>query len=241
MQHGAAPWVLDPTTANVRRPAEVDWILKRLAAPPVEVRCELEHRGFRFEGSWHDDCAVRLALSAASLIALVPSLDAAVFSVVQKLHLLTADPGYDVSHSEPRWRTSVFVSRPDRIDHVGELRFTENVIHEAMHLHLTNNEESTPLVRAFDRLVTSPWRTEPRPIQGALHGLFVFTCLAVYFRTVSGSEFIEASGRSHIAQRLAEIRSEVGVLNLAELVGGLTPRGATLASEWQRLVGEASS
>jgi HEXXH motif-containing protein len=241
MEDRTGPWDLDHVSDIVRQPAEVDWIWKRLAAPPVDVRYELEHRGFRFYRTWRDETAAQLAQSAARLIAMAPSLDAAASSAVQNIHLLTADLGYDISHSEPRWQTSIFVSRPDRIDHVGELRFAENVIHEAMHLHLTNNEESAPLVQAFDGLVVSPWRAEPRPMQGVLHGLFVFTCLAVYFRTLSGSAVIDASGHNHIAQRLTTIGSEVAALNMNALSAGLTPRGAALASEWCRLASKASS
>ena len=210
------------------------------AAPTVNVRSELEQGGFRFDRGWNDESTAQLARSAARLIAQAPSLEATAFSAVQNIHLLTADPGYDISHSEPRWRTSIFVSRPDRINHVGELRFAECIIHEAMHLHLTNNEESTPLVQAFDRLMTSPWRTEPRPLQGVLHGLFVFTCLTVFFRTLSKSLVMDASGRSHTAQRLAEIGSEIAGLNITALAAGLTPRGAAFAREWWLLAGKTS-
>jgi len=234
----ADPWVLAPVTDIDHQPAEVEWIWQRVAAPPVNVRCELEDRGFRFDPAWNDKSFAKLALSSARLIALVPSLEAAALSAVENIHVLSADPGYDISHSEPRWRTSIFVSRPDRAGHVGELRFAENVIHEAMHLHLTNNEESAPLVQDFDALIASPWRAESRSIQGVLHGLFVFTCLAVYFRALSESSVINASGRDHIALRLAEIGSEVAGLNITALAAGLTPRGAALAGEWRRLADE---
>jgi HEXXH motif-containing protein len=241
MEDTAAPWLLAADAGHVHQPAEVNWIWQRVAAPPVNVRCELEDRGFRFDPTWNDKSFVHLTLSSARLIALVPSLEAAVLSAVENIHLLSADPTYDISHSEPRWRTSIFVSRPDRTGQVGELRFAENVIHEAMHLHLTNNEESTPLVQDFDGVMASPWRTDARSIQGVLHGLFVFTCLAVYFRTLLASRVIDAAGRNHIAQRLAEIGSEVAELDIISLAAGLTLRGTALAGEWRRLAVVASN
>lgn len=238
MEDRTAPWVLAPVADIIHKRARVDWIWQRIAAPPVNVRCELESRGFRFDPAWNDKSFAHLAQSSARLIALVPSLEAATLSAIESIHLLSADPGYDISHSEPRWRTNIFVSRPDRTGHVGELRFAESVIHEAMHLHLTNNEESVPLVQDFNGLMASPWRAKPRSIQGVLHGLFVFTCLAVYFRTLSESPFIDASGRNHITLRLAEIGSEVAGLNITALAAGLTPRGAALAGEWRRFADE---
>ena len=170
MKDRTAPWILAPVADFVRQPVAIDWIGERLGAPTVDVRSELEQGGFRFDRGWNDESTAQLARSAARLIAQAPSLEATAFSAIQNIHLLTADPGYDISHSEPRWRTSIFVSRPDRIDHVGELRFAECIIHEAMHLHLTNNEESTPLVQAFDRLMTSPWRTSHAHCKGCCTG-----------------------------------------------------------------------
>jgi HEXXH motif-containing protein len=241
MEDRPAPWVLDFVSDIDDKPAEAEWIWNRLASPQPAVRGELESRGFRFDATWHEVGAAELALSAARLIALAPSLEAVAVSTVQNIHLLIADPGYDISHSEPRWRTSIFVSRPDRIDQVGKLRFAENIIHETMHLHLTNREDMDPLIEAFDNLMFSPWRAESRPIQGVLHGLFVFTCIAAYFRIISGTDSIDLPGRKYIARRLREIGAEAADVNMNALVAGLTTRGASFASQWWRLATEAST
>lgn len=110
-----------------------------------------------------------------------------------------------------------------------------------MHLHLTNYEEVRPLVREFSALMKSPWRAEPRSFQGVLHGLFVFTCLAVYFRPIAELPALEVAGRKYIARRLREIGTEISGLEVAVLVAGLTTRGGALANQWWRLAGEASS
>jgi hypothetical protein len=241
MEDPADPWVFAPVADIIHQRAEVAWIWQRVAEPAVGVRADLEDRGFRFDPAWNDESFARLAASSAGLIGLVLSLEAAVLSAVENVYLLSAEPGYDISHSEPQWRTSIFVSRPDRTGQVGELRFAESVIHEAMHLHLTTNEDSAPLVQDFGGLMASPWRAEPRSIQGVLHGLFVFTCLAVYFRRLLESPVIDAAGRKHISLRLADIGREVAELNITALAAGLTPRGAALAEVWRQLAGGASS
>jgi HEXXH motif-containing protein len=150
--------------------------------------------------------------------------------VVGDIHLLRAAPGYDVSHSEPRWRRRIFVSVPERADDLGALRLAESVVHEAMHLHLTNHEIAEPLVTEFRRRMRSPWRVEQRSYRGVLHGLFVFSCLENYFRAIPiGNE--EGIAR-HRQGRVDEIRAEIARLDLAQLCGGLTSTGAALARQW---------
>lgn len=239
-EYSVEPWALVPVSGVIRQPAKRDWILRRVGAPPVGIAHELERRGFRFDSDWTDRKFTQLGLLAANLISLMPSLEAVVTSCVRKIHVLSADLGFDIGHSEPRWRKSIFVSRPESVDQIAGLRFAENIIHEAMHLHLTNIEEATPLVQDFHGLMASPWRTENRSFQGVLHALFVFTCLAVYFRSVTASPVIDTYGLKHIALRLGEINSEVGRLNLARLLAGLTSRGAAVAKEWYLLATEAS-
>jgi hypothetical protein len=78
-----------------------------------------------------------LVQASAGWIDREPSLAAICAQLVEEIHLLQSEPGYDVSHSEPRWRRRIFVSIPDRADGVGALRLAENIIHEAMHLQLT--------------------------------------------------------------------------------------------------------
>jgi HEXXH motif-containing protein len=177
---------------------------------------------------------VELLDKAAQWIGLERNLATISAEVVDHIHLLRSAPGYDISHSEPRWRSSIFVSVPEKSDDVGALRLAESVIHEAMHLHLTNQECAEPLVAEFRRRMQSPWRTEPRSYQGVLHGLFVFSCLIVYFhRTAS----IRGSGAEacHREKRIAEIRSEIATLDIARLCTGLTPKGAAFARLWRRI------
>ena len=82
---------------------------------------------------------------------------------------------------------------------------------------------------------TLPPAADPR---GATWALRLHLPRAVYFRTLSGSVVIDASGHNHTAQRLTEIGNEVAALNMNALAAGLTSRGAALASKWRRLASE---
>jgi len=178
------------------------------------------------------------AQAAENLIALVPSLLSLVERSVAEVHLLSAEANYDISHSEPHWRSRIFVSTPERTDSIGALRFAESIIHEAMHLNLTNTEDITPLVSDFQSQMPSPWRAEARSIQGIMHGLFVFTCLTAFFRRILEAEFDQHACRAHIHTRLSEIQSQMALLDLMGLTPGLTARGAKLAARWHALAFE---
>ena len=170
-----------------------------------------------------------LLRAALSWIARVPNLASIVEATVLEIHFLEAEAGYDISHSEPRWRTRIFVSIPDCDGAVGALRLAESIVHEAMHLHLTNLEERTPLVANLNDRVASPWRIELRPYQGVLHGLFVFCSIAFFFEALTENEALTSSGLCHVAKRTAQITDELSSIDLDELCEGLTEPGAELA------------
>ena len=170
-----------------------------------------------------------LLRAALSWIARVPNLASIVEATVSEIYFLEAEAGYDISHSEPRWRTRIFVSIPDRDDAVGTLRLAESIVHEAMHLHLTNLEERIPLVANFYDRVASPWRIELRHYQGVLHGLFVFCSIASFFDALTEIQALTSIGLHHVAKRMAQITVELGSIDLNGLCEGLTQPGAELA------------
>jgi hypothetical protein len=165
-----------------------------------------------------------------SCIAVVPTLVSVCALVIGEMHLLRAPPEYDISHSEPRWRRRIFVSVPERLDFIGAVRFAESIVHEAMHLNLTNLEAERPLVLEFDRLMPSPWRDEPRSFQGVLHGLYVFRCLHTYFALLYPTTSGEVA--THVCKRIKTIAEEISELDLAQLCDGLTQEGASRARQW---------
>jgi HEXXH motif-containing protein len=210
-------------------PPHHHWLASRLAPPPTDIADALAAGGLRVAPIGAE--AVPRLVEAADLLAAHPSFAARVAAYVGAIHLVHADPGYDVSHSEPRWPTRIFVSVPDRADRVGALRLAENVIHEAMHLQLTVREIQTPLVAASASALYSPWRRTDRPAGGVLHGLYVFACLRAFF--LAHAEPAASDAATHVAQRLSEIDAEIAEIDLGALAAQLTEDGRDVLA-WLR-------
>lgn len=128
----------------------------------------------RFEpGGWDEEAETVPAILAAMRCLVTGGADAAVGTLVRSVHRVAPKaPGYDLSHSEPGLPFSVFVSIP-----AGEpsdaMRVAESLLHEAMHLQLTLIERHAPLITGEGEAY-SPWQQCVRPIQGIVHGLYVF-------------------------------------------------------------------
>jgi HEXXH motif-containing protein len=200
---------------------------------PPALTAELAERGL--VGIEASSVSLRLLGDALHWIARVPDLASIVHALVSEIHLLAAESGYDVSHSEPRWRSSIFVSIPDRRDETGALRLAESVVHEAMHLQLTNREQLQQLVALEDGAMQSPWRDEPRSYRGVLHGLYVFSCLAAFFRSLLSEQALGEAGRRHAVQRVREIAQQVESIDFGALAAGLTDAGTALVQLCRRV------
>ena len=204
-------------------------LLRRVTPIPLTIAMELKSRGL--VGIEPSVMSAQLLSATLSWVARLPELASIIHAIVTDIHLLDAEAGYDVSHSEPRWRTTIFVSIPDRDDEVGALRLAESIVHEAMHLHLTNREQLIQFVARGDGKLRSPWRNEPRPFQGVLHGLYVFSCLSWFFRRLLVEGALCAAGCTHLAKRLEDISDDVHSIDLVALAGGLTKAGIALAEQ----------
>lgn len=225
---GTAPWHLPGRNLKIRPPASPTWLQDKIVDAPHDVAAHVAREGLITLATTTID--PDLCLRAQQLIERCGDLADIVRSVTRQIHLLEAEPGYDVSHSEPCWLHRVLVSVPDRVDEVGALRFAEGLIHEAMHLELTLLENEQALVKNPAETMPSPWRDDARPIGGVLHGLFVFSCLHAAFVMAAGSA--DEAGADHIKGRLHDISAEVRSVDLSKLSAGLTPFGAELARQW---------
>jgi HEXXH motif-containing protein len=187
------------------------------------VAAELAGRNFRFaeraSESWET------LVEAAGLLATTPTLEAAVADALGEIVLLSAKPGYDVSHSEPRWPRTVFVTATAGPGQDSTLRALENIVHEAMHLQLTTYETRTPLVADTASRMASPWRAEPRQLQGVLHGAYVFRCIAAFFSESKLTSRLDDTGTAYVARRLTEISGELATIKFDCLHRGLTAAG----------------
>lgn len=166
------------------------------------------------------------------MLANVPDLARVVAGTVRTIHPLAAEAGYDVSHSQPRWRDLIFVSFPDTQDLPGDLRLAESVVHEAMHLHLTNEEARNPLVAHAERSLYSPWMDTSRSVQGVLHGVFVFRCIIAFLVRLARNTDLSLEAIKHVESRVGSIGEELGKVDSWALERALTPHGVALARSW---------
>jgi HEXXH motif-containing protein len=226
-QRPDAPWELPGLElASATAPWGTDWLWKQVVTPIPEVAVHVRRAGLDLADA--HDADPRQFAEAAKAIAEVPRLAAIVAARIRSVHVLRADPGYDVSHSEPLWPDRIFVSVPERAGEVSALRLAESVIHEAMHLHLSEMEAVTPLVADLTGVLPSPWRSEPRPYGGVLHGAFVFTCLNAYFERLPARSHPRAN--RHLRDRRDAISEELAQIDFVSLTNGLTKQGVALIS-----------
>ena len=168
-----------------------------------------------------------LAAGLAELTA-SPAAAAAVATLVCSLHpLMTTDPAYDVSYSDPEVPFSVFIGIHDApVEHEG-LRVAEALVHEAMHLQLSLAEDVVPLVAGEEERWSSPWQPRPRPAQGMLHGLYVFRAVEELLRAVPASA--DPNRADYLHRRLEAISAETAEAAAVAASGELTSTGRALA------------
>lgn len=150
----------------------------------------------------------------------VESLCATLLTLVRSMHVLEAPRGFDVSFSSPAVPFSVSVSVPEPDERDAVLRLAESIVHEAMHLQLSLIEGVCGLVTGGDTTAYSPWKERDRPVQGVLHGIYVFV---VIHQALGELARQDAKHRAYCERRRSEIVEELGQL---DLVSGLTEVGA---------------
>lgn len=201
----------------------------RLRPVPAEILAHLQNEGLR--AAPVDGLAQRLE-AVEDLLRHVPDLASIVATTVRVIHPLVAEPGYDVSHSQPKWCDLIFVSFPDRRDQIGDLRLAESVVHETMHLHLTNEEARTPLVANSESSLYSPWMDSMRSAQGVLHGVFVFQCIGAFLVRLARSDALSPDTGTYAASRFEAIREQLAAVDSSTLNRALTPHGVALVQAW---------
>ena len=123
------------------------------------------------------------------------------------------------------------------------LQIVEAIVHETGHARLHHANEVYPLVSGPEQnRYYSPWRDDPRPPVGLIHGLYVFTLILLFWLDglESGDLSLREDDRSYINSRIALIGSQVreaaAVLDQAEL----SPFGLQLLSTLRSLVPETA-
>lgn len=177
---------------------------------------------------WDEETDTVPAIVGAMRCLSVGGADAAVRTLVRSVHRVAARaPGYDLSHSEPAIPFSVFVSIPVGEPH-GAMRVAESLLHEAMHLQLTLIERHAPLTTGEGEAY-SPWQQCARPIQGILHGLYVFGAIDDWLSLCAALPFATDEACAYARGRQAEIAEEVADVADVQQSAGLTTFGAWFA------------
>ncbi|MEN3230233.1 HEXXH motif-containing putative peptide modification protein [Methylorubrum rhodesianum] len=169
-------------------------------------------------------------LEAFDRLAQVPGAAAAIGAVLAVLHVVRPEgPDYDVSYSDPDLPFSVFVGIDHRPAANGALRLAEGILHECMHLQLSLVEGTVPMVAGADERLHSPWQGTMRPVQGILHGLYVFRVIQDFHRALLEAGSLTEAERAYLGRRIAGIEEEA--VAVRDLAGSrdLTPAGRELA------------
>lgn len=161
--------------------------------------------------------------SAFALIDISPTLKSAIDVLVKSIHIIDAEPGYDVSFTDPGLAFSIFVSVPADNKNA-DLRLAESIIHEAMHLQLSALEKLITLVHDEKSKVYSPWKKMLRPISGIMHALYVFSSIKQWLEIIKDTPF----GRDYALTRIREIREELDLLEYENCYDSLTDSGKVL-------------
>lgn len=187
----------------------------------------------RFNAPLFAASATATASAVARAIARLAPMGAgkAVADLVRSVHCVAArGRGYDCSHSEPSIPFSVFVSIPFGERHA-ELRLAESILHEAMHLQLTLIESYEPSVSREAASGYSPWQQSERPVQGLLHGLYVFAAIHQWLRCLATEPALLFDDCVYVDRRLREIEGEICAVRSLHQERGLTDFGRSMA-DW---------
>jgi hypothetical protein len=119
-------------------------------------------------------------------------------------------------------------------DPADDFVLAETLTHEAAHHWLFVVEEITPMADNpwSGGTWISPWRSDPRPIGGIIHGVFVFSCAAT---VLSSLVTCESSGlddaiRMRVARRIGRLCAQVEAgLNEMQRCPYITPTGISLS------------
>lgn len=152
-----------------------------------------------------------------------------ILNIIKSVLLIKAENSdTDISYSHPEIPFSIFFSICEEISIISDLRVAESILHEAMHLKLTLIENIVPLIIPNAKGVYfSPWRDEPRPARGVLHGLFVFKALLDFFEHIIETNLPE---KEYIQSRINQIKKDLFELKDFAKCADLTKDGAILTT-----------
>lgn len=204
------------------RPLLVEHYVGRLAEryDPLGLRAPTSFNATSFEAQLGE---------AMALLDNVPGVGQAVRALVWSVIPVDVEgPEYDTGYSDPAVPFSIFIGAHQGGDEVPAIRLAEGILHEAMHLQLSLMEDVVPLIAGNFELRMSPWQRRPRPVQGLLHGLYVFRVVQDWLRAAAQAGPLGRRDHEHAATRLREIERECARLRGLADSRDLTDHGRVL-------------
>ncbi|WP_439697398.1 HEXXH motif-containing putative peptide modification protein [Mucilaginibacter sp. AW1-7] len=170
--------------------------------------------------------------AALLLLASVPECINCITSLVNCIQIIASEgPDYDTSYSHPNLPFTIFVSVCINNDNTSSLRVAEGILHEAMHLKLSLIQQHIVLIRSdLAETFYSPWRDEQRPLNGVLHGIFVFRAIQEFFKILNNNPSIDNRTRTQLSYRITDIYEEFKMLQNFDKCSSLTKDGANLSA-----------
>ena len=108
-------------------------------------------------------------------------------------------------------------------------RLAATLIHESQHYRLSALHDLRPLYDRSPRLLYSPWRNDPRPLSGVVHGIQAFLGVADFWLREPSDPIVNLEYTRHAGQ----LRLAIDVLAGAE---GLTSFGRALTDSLRRTI-----
>lgn len=134
----------------------------------------------------------------------------------------------------------IFVGDADNV-----LTIVEAIVHETAHARLHHANERYVLSNdAAGAAYYSPWRGDPRPAAGVLHGAYVFSLVLAFWIDALERAHMTDAQRVYVAGRVAAVRTQLALAfqvlskaDLSEFGRDLLSRLASILPEVEGLVG----
>jgi len=179
--------------------------------------------------------------AAMDLLGCAPALQGLVRSHCAAVCILKADPpeerGTCISLTSKSVPGLVYMSD------IPLILTAEALVHESAHLCLAGWEQLLSLYSEPDRLVNTPLRSDPRPVSGLMHQVFVLVRLAELYDALSSSQSDSVNrNRAQVEKRRGVQRSDMlsGLSALETCTSSLTPKGIELLRALQERAGGRS-
>ena len=168
---------------------------------------------------------------AMSVLGNVTPLHSCILQLVKSMQIIaSANSETDISYSHPDIPFSIFFSICEDNSIISNLRVSESILHESMHLMLTLIENQFDLIVPNSReTYYSPWREEQRSVRGVLHGEFVFKAIKDFYILLFNSFQKSSQEYDFIRFRVLEIENEFSFLKKFPQSPGLTELGRILS------------